>query len=245
MKKIILIVLLNFFILNANAQDTRSWKVSVGAAFALKKNNRVENNYEDMDKKFIVKPIPFITGSIGRFSLGANGLSFKAIGNQMMNVSAYVKRDGDKYNGLNMEPRKESVFAGISGKFFNYGLSLQKDINGRSKGYTTQFSYGEMLSISEEFLLRGGLTLEWFDDKYAEYYYSVRASEATATRPEYHLKNYFQPGLNIMPIWKLTPDISFTTIAGIKFIPKKVRNSPTMNGDKLEIGGLIGASYSF
>lgn len=244
MKKIILISLLMSFASTVFAEDERTWRVSIGAGVAVKKNNRVGNTYEDMDKRTLIKPIPFITGNIGRFSLGPQGLAVRAFGNHLTTVSAFIKRDGDRYHGLNMDPKKESVFVGISAKFFKYGLSVQRDINGRSKGYITQFNYGEFFKISESIMIRAGVGLDWYDDSYAEYYYSVRASEATATRPEYHLKNYFQPGINILPIWKLTENTSMTATLGIKLIPKKVRNSPTMNGDKLEIGGLVGISYS-
>ena len=226
------------------AEDESTWRASIGAGIAVKKNNRVGNTYEDMDKKTIVKPIPFITGSIGRFSLGPQGLAFRAIGNHLMNASVYAKRDGDRYHGLNMDPRKESVFMGLSAKFFKYGLSVQKDINGRSKGYVAQLNYGKFYQISEGLMLRAGLGLEWSDDHYAEYYYSVKKSEATATRPEYHLKNYFLPGISFLPIYKVSENASVTAALGIKFLPKDVRNSPTMNGDKLEIGGLVGFGYS-
>lgn len=244
MKKILMLSLIFSLSNNTFAQDERTWRVSLGAGVVIKKNNRVANKYEDMNKKVLIKPIPFITGSIGRLSLGAQGIAIRALGNHLMNVSAFIKRDGDRYFGLGMGPRKDSVFVGLSGKFFKYGLSASKDINGRSKGSIIQFNYGEFYKISEGFMLRAGLGLEWHDDRYAEYYYGVRAHEATASNREYHLNNYFMPGINFLPIYKLSENSSLTAGLNMKLIPKKVRNSPTMNGDKLEVGGLIGFSYS-
>jgi outer membrane protein len=227
------------------AQDAKTWRVSAGVGVGFKKNLRVENRYEDMDKKVLTKTIPMIQGSIGRFSLGAQGISVRAVGNHMMNLSAFIKRDGDRYQGYGMAPRKDSAFVGLSAKFLQYGLSVSKDINGRSKGMITQLSYGEMFPLTESLVLRAGLSAEWMDDKYAEYYYSVRYNEATANRREYHLDSYFQFGFNIMPMYKISEKISVIAALSFKLVPEKVRNSPTMNGDKVEISGITGISYNF
>lgn len=244
MKKLFLILLIIISPIISKAEDARTWRASIGAGIAVKKNNRVNNLYKRMGKKAIILPIPFVTGSIGRLSLGPQGLTFRALGNHLMSVSIYAKFDGDKYLGLGMNPRRQSTFIGLSTKFFKYGLNLQKDVSRNSHGYTAQLSYGEFYKLTDTLMLRAGLSLEWADDRYAEYYYGVRSHEATADRREYHLKNYFQPGINVLPILKLTDDLSMTTALGFKLIPKDVRNSPTMNGKKLEIGGLMGISYS-
>jgi outer membrane scaffolding protein for murein synthesis (MipA/OmpV family) len=243
MKKIIMITLL--FSSNSFAQDIRAWRASVGVGIAIKKNLRVDNRYEHLGKKLIIRPIPFLQGSYGRFSLGAQGVAFRAIGNHLANVSVFIKRDGDRYQGYGMTPRKDSAFVGISTKFYKYGLNISKDINGRSKGIITQFNYGELIPFSEGLGLRLGVSLEWYDDQYAEYYYGVRSFESTAIRHEYHVGNYFQPGVNVMPIYKLSEQVTLTAIAGMKYVPKAVRNSPTMNGDKFEMGMLAGISYNF
>ena len=166
-----------------------------------------------------------------------------AVGNHMMNGSVFITRKGDRYQGYEMTPRKESAFVGASVKFFKYGLSFSRDINGRSKGWLTEASYGEFFRITDSLMLRAGLSLEWNDDKYAEYYYGVRKSEARTYRPEYHVKNYFTPGISFMPIYKINEDINFTTALSFKLLPKDVSDSPTMTGKRLEMGGIMGISY--
>jgi outer membrane scaffolding protein for murein synthesis (MipA/OmpV family) len=245
MKNILILSITLLISSNSFAQDIKDWRASLGVGIAVKKNLRVDNRYEHLDKKIIVRPIPFIQGSIGRFSLGPQGISVRAVGNHLTHVSFFIKRDGDRYQGYGMIPRKDSAFVGVTAKFFKYGLNVSKDINGRSKGMVTQFNYGELFPLSESVVLRAGLSLEWFDDKYAEYYYGVRPFESTPTRREYHLNNYVQPGVNVMPIYKISEKVTFTGIGGIKFVPKTVRNSPTMNGDKFELGLLAGISYNF
>lgn len=242
MKKIIFIL---FLCLSANlySQDVRSWNANVGVGIAAKRNLRNGNRYEDMDKKYLIKPIPFITGNVGRLSLGGQGISFMALGNHMMNASVFITRKGDRYQGYEMIPRKDSAFVGASVKFFKYGLSFSRDINGRSKGWMTEASYGEFFKLTESLMLRAGLSLEWNDDRYAEYYYSVRKTEARANRPEYHVNNYFTPGISFMPIYKINEDINVTSAISFKLLPKDIADSPTMTGKRLEIGGILGISY--
>ena len=244
MKKIIVVLVLLLISSNTFAQDQKDWRVSVGFGMIFKKNHRVENRYEDMNKSVLVKTIPFLQGNYGRVSLGPQGIAVRALGDQLKNISVFIKRDGDRYQGYAMIPRKDSAFVGLTAKFYSYGFTISKDINGRSKGIITQLSYGKMFPVSETFLLRAGVSLDWNDDKYAEYYYSVRSTEATANRREYHLNNYFQPGVNVMPIYKINEDVSLTSILGMKYIPKEVRQSPTMNGDKFDYAGIVGVSYN-
>lgn len=244
MIKIILVLILTTLTSQSYAQDARTWRASIGGGLVFKKNNRANNLYKGLDKNIIIAPIPFITASLGRFSLGAQGIVFRAFGNHLMNVSLFAKLDGDKYLGLGMNPRRQSTFVGLSASFFKYGISAQRDVSGNSHGHTAQFTYGEFFPLAESFMLRTGLSLEWADDRYAEYYYGVRSHEATPNRPEYHLNNYIRPGISFMPIYKITEDLTLTSVLGIKFIPKKLRNSPTMNGKKLDLGGLMTISYS-
>jgi outer membrane scaffolding protein for murein synthesis (MipA/OmpV family) len=221
-----------------------SWKVSIGYGMTFKKNLRKNNTYEDMDKSLITKSIPMVQGTIGRVSLGAQGLSVLVLGNRFANFSAFINQGGDRYHGLGMIPRKSSIFTGLSGKFMNYGLSVSKDINGRSKGYIAKLDYSKMFFISENFMLRAGAGLEWHDDSYAEYYYGVRPHEVTASRREYHVNNYIQPGVGVFPIYKLSEKISVMAGVNLKYVPDEIRKSPTMNGDKTEVGALAGFNYS-
>lgn len=243
MTKNILLFALLLISFRAIAEDERTWNATIGAGLAFRKNQRLGNTYEDMDKKYFIKPFPAIQASYGRFSLGVQGISILAAGNQMMNVSAFIKRDGDRYHGLGMTPRKDSVFVGATAKFFNYGFSLSHDINGRSKGYIATVNYAKFFPISETLVLRASLSLDWLDDKYAEYYYGVRSHEMTTSRREYHLNNYFLPGASLMPIIKLSERSSIVTVISSKRLPKEVSQSPTMKGSRVEFGGIVSYSY--
>ena len=242
--KSLLIALFISLSIEGHAQDAKAYQVSIGTGLLIKKNLRVGNRYEDMGKSYLIRPIPVVIASVGRFSLGPQGLSFMALGNRGMSASVFINRGGDRYQGFEMAPRKDSVFVGTALKFMKYGLNISKDINGRSKGIITSLSYGDFFGLSESFVLRGGLSLDWHDDRYAEYYYGVRKTEANATRREYHLTNYFQPGISVSPIYKFDEKLSFFLGLNMKLLPKKISDSPTMNGDKVELGTILAVSYA-
>lgn len=246
MKIIILFILTVFLSINSFAQESKAnWRVSVGLGLGIKKNLRQNNTYKSGDKKFIARPLPIVMGHVGRFSLGHQGLSFLAFGSRPVGLSLFINRQGDRYESLGMTARKESFFAGISGHFLKYHMRASKDINGYSKGSQLHFSYTEMTPINETISLRSSLSLDWYDDRYANYYYGVRASESTSTRAQYTVHNYFQPGIGFMPTYKFNESLSLMSGLNFKFVPKKVRQSPTMNGNSIESGIFFGLTYTF
>lgn len=263
MKKIILLITVLITTLNLHAEDEskgndkelskeqtpatkqpRIWNASVGVGAGLKKNLRVNNRYKDMGNKVLFKPIPFIEGNYGRLSLGIEGVSYRFLGNPLINARVYLNADGDRYYGPNMQPRRTSAFVGLSAQYTKFSISASHDISAHSKGNLVKLSYGEIFIINEKLIFRTGLSLEWADDRYAEYYYGVRPYEATSTNREYHLNNYLQPGISFLTIYRLAPKLSFITGVSFKLVPKDVRNSPTMNGDKMDVGGFFGLSYA-
>jgi len=227
------------------ALTAREWRLSVGGGFVVKKNNRPDNSYDKLDKKVILRFIPYIQGSYKRFSIAHQGINFRLVGNPFMNASIFVTRSGDKYLGPGMSPRKDSVFFGASAKFGKYGLTISRDISGRSKGYLSQINYSEFTMITEDLNLVSSLSLEWHDDQYADYYYGVRGGESSSSKIEYHPHNFFKPGLSLMPIYNLWENVSLVSAANVKFIPKEIRSSPTMNGKALELSMLFALNYRF
>ncbi len=225
--------------------NENEWKISVGAGLIVKSNNRENNIYKRHDKEFIFTPLPYVSASYGRFSIGGQGLSARLLGFRMVNLSANISRGGDKYLGEGMTKRKQAFFGGLSAKYFSWGLSLSRDINGYSKGYQAQLSYSDFRKLTDDLVLRSSLNLEWYDDQYAHYYFGVRPSEATPTRPSHNATNFFQPGISFMPIYSFKENWSLVNILGFKFQPKKLRDSPTVNDKKIESMLLTAINYSF
>ena len=220
------------------------WKVSLGGGLIIKSNNRENNIYKRHVKELLFTPLPYITASYGRFSLGAQGLSARIVGFRMVNLSANINRGGDKYLGEAMTKRRTALFGGLSAKYFSWAISFSRDLSGYSKGYQAQLSYSQFTKLNDQLVFKSSLNLDWFDDLYANYYFGVRASEATTTRPTHRALNFFQPGISLMPIYSFKENWSLVNIIGFKFQPKELRESPTVNEKKIESTLIVAINYT-
>lgn len=245
MKKIILaLVILISTIKNSYSEEADSWKFSIGPGLVVKKNQRVNNQYSSMDKDITVRFIPFFEAKNRRFSLSANGMSYRVYGYFLSNISLSLNYDGDRYKTNGMSSRSSSFFTGLNFKHLNYSLNLTHDINNKSNGTIAKFDYKHMHIVSEKWMFITSVGLHWFDDRYANYYYGVKNSEKTAARRSYQLKNYVQPQVGILPIYRISKDFTATIGGFLKYIPNDVSHSPTMKGNQLEFASVWGISYN-
>lgn len=63
--------------------------------------------------------------------------------------------------------------------------SLSQDLGGASNGQNAQLQFIRPLLTGQTLRLNGFAGLQWFSSKMNDYYFGVRANEATATRPQY------------------------------------------------------------
>lgn len=224
-------------------EKKKDYHFSIGAGYALKTNIRKDNLYKGANKNIIGKAIPMAQVFIGPVQIGAGGLTLNVLGNPFLGAYLNISQMGDNYYGAGMENRKESWGAGIGAKLFGVQLQLNKDINGRSKGYKGQISYGKPYFFDDNLLIRFGVSLEILDQNFMDYYYGVRAHEATLTRPSYSPSAASNLGLNAFPIYKYNDDVNMMAGYSLKFLNKKIQDSPLTNDKKLEHALIFGATY--
>lgn len=249
MKKIIYLLLTfaTFFSFNIHSQmgpkENGKYHFSIGAGYALKTNIRKDNNYEGANKDIIGKAIPLAQVFIGPVQIGAGGLTINILGNPFLGAYLNLSQMGDNYYATGMQNRKESWGAGIGAKLFGVQLQLNKDINGNSHGYKGLISYGKPYIYDESLIIRFGISLEILDQNFMDYYYGVRINEVNSARNFYAPSASSNLGLNAFPIYKYNEDISFMTGYSLKFLNKKIQNSPTTNDKKIEHALILGATY--
>lgn len=220
-------------------------KLSIGAGVAIKNNIRLNNQYRNGHGDIIFRPIPLLQISYGPVFVGQQGLTVSALGDRMKSLYLNLNNSGDRYDGIGMESRKNSWFAGVGVKYNKFNLLISRDINGRSKGIKLNGSYAEFYTINKTFFTRSSLGLECFSKNYAEYYYGVRASEATISRAEYHPKAYCVPSMAFFPGYKVNENASVMTGVSLKTIAQQVRHSPTTNDNWLEAALILGGLWQF
>lgn len=226
------------------AQESDEWKFSIGPGVILAKNQRINNQYSRMNKATTIRFVPFFEAKNRRFSLGANGIQYRVWGDFFQNVSLVLNYTGDRYKTDQMDKRSSSFFSGLQYKYRGYSLDFVHDINNKSNGNILKGSYAHMNQLSEKWILISNVGFNWFDDRYANYYYGVKNKEVTSTRSAYKLKNYFQPVVGFLPIYKINEHFTATIGGFFKYVPNEVSKSPTMKGNQFEFLSVWGFSYN-
>ncbi len=88
-----------------------------------------------------------------------------------------------------MAERKSGVWAGATMNFRSEWVELSLkalgDLGGDSEGTSVEFEASHTFFVSDRFTISPKIGAVWLDDKTVDYYYGVRAGEATATRAAY------------------------------------------------------------
>lgn len=169
-------------------RPTSSWGLGAGVAV-------VEKPYRDFETDTIGLPVvsyenKWISASIPTFDVKLyepGALSFRL----------RARYAGDGYEAddspvlAGMEDRKASLWAGAAviwkTEYANVTGEFLADAMGKSKGTRARLQVDRRFAAGK-FGFTPRLAAEWVDDKYVDYYYGVRQSEATATRAFYEGK---------------------------------------------------------
>lgn len=220
-------------------------KFSIGAGAAFKNNLRKDNQYSPNSDQFIFTPIPLIQLSWGPIFIGQQGLTASFYGNKDRSIYLNLNRTGDRYDGSGMESRRPSWFAGLGIKYLKFNFIISRDIDGRSHGVKSSINYTEIYTIKEKFFTRSSVGLEYFDHRFAEYYFGVRYHEASISRPEYHPSSFVNPYVSFFPGYKYNNNINILVGTAIKYLNSAASNSPTSNGEHFEGSIITGLLWQF
>ena len=217
---------------------------SVGAGFI-----HSESPYTGVkDKNF---PIPYFTYKKQRLFIRglnvdynfyeSNHLKASAILDGMLFGSGYEAKDSTTLVG--MDERKGSIRAGggVSGRFNKIQIrgKILKDILGVHGGIDGELGLGYNFPISVLFtdfpftMIGLSLGYKFYDQKYINYYFGVKPSEALANRSTYTSKRAQSPFLSSFLRMQLSKKWSFMTILKIEWPPSEITNSPIVDKNKL------------
>ncbi|SYZ51362.1 MltA-interacting protein [Xanthomonas arboricola pv. juglandis] len=173
---------------SALAQDTREgarWSAGIGAVV-------LDQPYRDFDREIF--PLPIISYESKWISATVPVLDFKFFSTDNLSLRARVRLSGDGYNAddspfmTGMDDRSRSLWAGGAliwkTELANLSAEVLADTMGNSKGARAKVQIDRRFSAGK-FGLTPRLAAEWVDDKFVDYYYGVRQSEALAGRPFY------------------------------------------------------------
>lgn len=174
---------------SAFAQDNSSesqWSLGLGAITKQKV-------YRSIDRDNFV--LPLLSYENKWVSVGVPKADLKLYEpNESLSFRLRARYDGDGYDPEDspflsgMEKRKSSVWVGGAfiwkNDYANVTAELLHDGLGNSKGTRAGLQIDHRFGFGK-FGLTPRMGVEWYDRKFVDYYYGVRASEATAVRSAY------------------------------------------------------------
>lgn len=161
------------------------WSLGVGAVTQQKV-------YRGIDRDNYV--LPLATYENKWVSLGIPKADLKLYSGESLSLRLRARYDGDGYDPddssflTGMDKRKSSIWVGGAllwkNDIANVSAEVLTDSMGNSKGTRAGIQVDRRFGFGS-FGLTPRVGVEWFDKKYVDYYYGVRASEATAARSAY------------------------------------------------------------
>ena len=132
-----------------------------------------------------------------------------------------------------MAEREQSIWAGAKVEWKNnladVKLELLGDASGNSKGQRVVLGVERKWKLSPSIMLVPQVGVEWVDDKYVDYYYGVRASEAIAGRPVYVGQSAVNAEVSVAGIYRFDKHHSMTLNVGVKALGKEIKDSPIVD----------------
>jgi MipA family protein len=155
---------------------------------------------------------------------------------------------GDSPALAGMAERKSSVWAGAKMEWENdladVKLELLGDASSKSKGQRVVLGLSRKWVLGPSMMLMPQVGVEWVDKKYVDYYYGVRASEATAGRAAYVGKATVNPEISLTGIYRFDKHQSLMLNVGVKSLGKEIKDSPIV-GRSTENRVMLGYMYRF
>ncbi|TKB43843.1 MipA/OmpV family protein [Thalassotalea mangrovi] len=160
--------------------------------------------YKGYDRRFI--PIPVIGYRGESFTIYGPFASYDVFETDAIEVSLKLAPrfagfdDNDSFIFEGMETRKFSMDAGVGVRWQknDWRLDTQAmfDVLGRSNGYEVSATFGRVMNYGP-FFFEPNVGVSYVSENMVDYYYGVRANEATVNRPFYQAKSALNPTLGL------------------------------------------------
>jgi outer membrane protein len=147
----------------------------------------------------------------------------------------YDPEDADRLAG--MESRDNSVEAGINGAWAIQPVIVSAafftDVSGKSDGNSATFGVSRPFRLSDRWKIVPSAGAQWLSADVVDYYYGVKPSEVTATRPAYEGKSTVNLRLGVMAHYRLGNDWSLFGGVGYTWLGSGVADSPIVDRDSV------------
>lgn len=170
---------------NSESNSGSPWSLGIGATSRQKV-------YRNIDRDNIA--LPLVSYENKWVSVSTPKVDLKLYSTDSMSFRLRARYSGDGYKNddspflAGMDERKSSAWAGGAiiwkNDIANVSAELLGDAIGNSKGTRASIQVDRRFGFGS-FGLTPRLGADWYDRKFVDYYYGVKASEATASRSAY------------------------------------------------------------
>jgi outer membrane protein len=202
-------------------------------------------------------PLLFVEYEGENFSVGSSGAHYRLLGSDdtPLNLYATLTSVGSDFKSKDstffagMKDRDMSIDLGISavyrvGDAGELSATLLHDVAGAYKGFFADVSYSHAIELGDYAVLTPSAGLSFLSKDYVDYYYGVRANEATTARAAYKGESTVTPyvGYDIMvPVsdqWSLFHSTSYA------WLGSEIKNSSIVDRDNAW-ATTLGVAYTF
>jgi outer membrane protein len=199
---------------------------------------------------------PVIAYESGDFSIDPEGAAYRLMGSEDSAYSLFAGLgiSGDSYSSSDadvlkgMSRRHDGVDLGVGLEFGigpgSVAASISQDISGNHKGQQAELSYEITMPINQYLVVQPSAALSWQSKDYVDYYYGVRANEATVSRAVYKGDSTVNSSVGlglIIPInkqWRIVNQLGYT------WLGDGITDSPLVGRDEAW-NAVIMTTYTF
>ena len=230
---------------NAQASDdTTHWGLGVAGSVS-------QSPYAGDENRKRALPLLFVDNDWLRIAGAGIDVKLPSAGPVTFDLRVAYSFDGYKNGDApildGMAQRKHSVMGGgvvtWHDPIADVSFETLADVSGHSKGLTAKLSVEHPFRFGA-LELRPRVAARWMDSNYVDYYYGVRADEATAARPVYDAKAALNLETGLRASYAFAPHQSGFFDVGTQRLGNEIADSPLVGRRTLTSVG-IGYLYRF
>ena len=211
-------------------------KNSVGIATAIS-----ESPYQDVENEPL--PFPMVTYHTDTFYIQGLEIGYKLVNFDLLKLNAIINPvfknldPGDSIYLNGMDKRYRTIDAGIKLviapiPLVKLSAKLRADTLGVYEGYMSELKINVLVPLSKSFIIMLSYGKQNYSSDYVNYYFGVKASEATASRAEYIPSSSEITTTSANFIYNFTDKLGASLGINQAKLGDEIKNSPIVDKDK-------------
>jgi MipA family protein len=224
-----------------------SWGIGIAAL-------TMQQAYTDIDRNNFAIPLFFYDSA--RFSLFGLGGEFKLpalklADDQELTFGLGLQIDPGGYKAedspflVGMDDRKGGLWTGLtstwSNPLVNVSAQWMTDASSYSKGQRMSLGLERSFFVGDKLMFTPSVTAMWMDDKYADYYYGVRKSEARIGRPAYIAESSMNTQFSLRTDYMMDEHQALFLLLEYTALGSEIKDSPLTDSasETMVLGGYL------